>query len=245
MKIKDIKLIIDNYKPSEATKGILQSIPINVIAGPSSSGKNTIIKELLKTGQFFNITSFTTRLPRTNKGIPEIDGVDYHFIDEAQAIDMVKKQEFIELAIVHDVIYGTSISEFIKASKISKQVLLDIDIQGVSSYYKLTSNMKVIFLLPPSLEEIINRYFNRQLSEAKGEDLIIRLNSSIIELEEFLNKDYFYPLASLSITDTTEQALQIINSDTSPQKDPQSIKLAETLIKDIKQYLNSLKIHKS
>ena len=239
MNIKDLKQIIDNYKPSDATGEILRSIPINVVAGPTSSGKNTVIKELLKTGQFFNITTFTTRLPRTNKGVLEKDGVDYYFINETQALEMVKKQEFIELALVHDVIYGTAISEFIKASKTSQQALLDVDIQGVRSYFRQTSNIKVIFLLPPSLEEIINRYFNRQLSEVNGEDLRIRLASSIKELEEFLNKDYFYPITSLSITESTEQVLQIINSKTKPKKDPQSIKLAKTLISEIKQYLNS------
>ena len=106
-----IEDLITNYQPTESTIELVKSTKIALLAGISGAGKDTIKKQLLKSPEFRDIVSHTTRAPRTNNGCAEQDGIDYHFIDSQTAENMLQNNEFIEAKFVHGTVYGTSVAE--------------------------------------------------------------------------------------------------------------------------------------
>ncbi len=134
-----------------------------VISGPSGVGKTTLIKKLfndpkLKRKIMFSV-SHTTRKPR--KG--EKHGKHYFFVSHKKFMGMVREGEFIEWAKVHGNLYGTSIQNIKKADLEGKILILDIDVQGAEQVKrKMGKDAFLIFIKPPSLEELEKRLENRK-----------------------------------------------------------------------------------
>src|SRR5262245_46700213 len=93
---ENISALLASYHPSSLAKEVIMQAPPVLLVGISGAGKDTIKKALLKTGRYFDFISYTTRQPRVNHGVPEKDGVDYHFIDLPEAKRMLYAGEFIE-----------------------------------------------------------------------------------------------------------------------------------------------------
>lgn len=117
-----------------------------VVSGPSGVGKSTLLRHVLDTvpGIAFSVSA-TTRGPR--KG--EVDGVQYHFIDDARFAGLVAQDAFLEHASVYGRSYGTlrQPTEDILAS--GRSVLLDIDVQGAQQVSARTKDAVTVFILPP------------------------------------------------------------------------------------------------
>ncbi|NOT80491.1 MAG: guanylate kinase [Bacteriovoracaceae bacterium] len=130
-----------------------------VIVAPSGTGKSTMIKRL-KTDfpTLVESVSFTTRPIRPG----EIDGLSYFFISREEFIQKKENNEFLEWAEVHGNFYGTSKAFVEKCLSEGKHVLFDLDVQGTDSmkvYFGEVAN--VIFISPPSVEELEKRLRNR------------------------------------------------------------------------------------
>jgi len=129
-----------------------------VISAPSGTGKTTLTRMLLK--EFPNIEfsiSFTTRKPRPG----EVNGKDYWFISREEFLKRIEEGDFLEWAEVYGNLYGTSKSQVLKALNEGKDVLLDIDTQGALQVKENFPEAVLIFILPPSLEELERRLRNR------------------------------------------------------------------------------------
>jgi guanylate kinase len=117
-----------------------------VVSGPSGVGKSTLLRHVLDTvpGIAFSVSA-TTRGPR--KG--EVDGVQYHFVDDARFAALVEEDAFLEYASVYGRSYGTlrQPTEDILAS--GRSVLLDIDVQGAQQVSGRTKDAVTVFILPP------------------------------------------------------------------------------------------------
>ena len=132
-----------------------------VVAAPSGAGKSSLVKSLLELDSHLVVSiSHTTRKPRGQ----EQDGREYHFIDESTFRSMVDAGEFFEWAEVHGNLYGTSRTEVRTRVAGGQDVVLEIDWQGALQIKKLFPNAVLIFILPPSYEELAQR-LNR-----RGED---------------------------------------------------------------------------
>jgi guanylate kinase len=132
-----------------------------VVAAPSGAGKSSLVKALLELDSHLVVSiSHTTRPPRGQ----EQDGREYHFIDEARFRQMVAAGEFFEWAEVHGNLYGTSRGEVQAQVAGGQDVVLEIDWQGALQIKRLFPNAVLIFILPPSYEELAQR-LNR-----RGED---------------------------------------------------------------------------
>ena len=94
--MSEIEKLIVEYQPVESTVQLVRDTKIALLAGISGAGKDTIKKQLLKLPKFRDIVSHTTRLPRINNDRAEQDGVDYHFIDQKIAEEMLMSHKFIE-----------------------------------------------------------------------------------------------------------------------------------------------------
>ena len=88
--INDFEKIIPNYVPSKESIELLENIKLALLIAPSSTGRNTIITELVKEDSFQFIVTDTTRLPRINNGIEETDGIEYWFKTEEEFLDKIR-----------------------------------------------------------------------------------------------------------------------------------------------------------
>lgn len=185
--------LIADYTPSEHAIELVRNTAITLLVGISGAGKDTIKKELLKKADFRDIVSHTSRPPRANNGIMEVTDVDYHFIDDETAINMLENHAFIEAKFVHGTVYGTSVDELKKSHDEGKIALTDIDVQGVKEYKDLSQSVVAIFVLPPSYSEWRQRLAQRYESgEAFEAEWMKRRTSAITELTHALEVPYYH-----------------------------------------------------
>ncbi|MBN2034190.1 MAG: guanylate kinase [Deltaproteobacteria bacterium] len=129
-----------------------------VVSGPSGAGKSSIIRRVR--GSFSSLAysvSHTSRKPRAE----EVDGVDYHFVSRESFIRMVERGEFVEWAKVYGDCYGTSILSIERATSEGFDVIMDVDVQGAANIKARFQGSILVYILPPSLEELSRRLKNR------------------------------------------------------------------------------------
>ena len=132
-----------------------------VVAAPSGAGKSSLVKALLELDSHLAVSvSHTTRAPRGQ----EQDGREYHFISNAQFDAMIEHGDFFEWAEVHGNRYGTSRNAIERRLQAGEDVVLEIDYQGALQIKQIFSHAVLIFILPPSWEEL------RQRLQRRGED---------------------------------------------------------------------------
>ena len=198
---------INEYQPTEATAALVSSTKVALLVGISGAGKDTIKRELLKRPGFRDIISHTTRPPRVNNGILEINGIDYHFSDDARVSKLLANRAFVEAKLVHGIVYGTSASELQAAHDAGQTAITDIDVQGVSEYKRLSSGVVAIFILPPSYkvwrERLAQRY---ETSEAFLAEWDKRRTSAISELQHALEVPYYHFVISDDLSRAVDAA---------------------------------------
>ncbi len=172
-----------------------------VISGPSGCGKTTVVRELLRQKPFLRYSvSATTRAPRQG----EVHGVDYWFLDVETFQKKIREKAFLEWAEVHQAYYGTPAEPIQKWLKENKIILLDLDVQGGLSIKRQFEDAVLIFLLPPSWEELQRRLENRGAdSQAQMEK---RLATARHEMQEAEKYDF------LVFNDRLEDTLENINT---------------------------------
>lgn len=198
------------YSPSLEAIELVRKTPLLLLVGVVGAGKDTIIRQLEKRGGFHRIISHTTRVPRANQGVMEVDGEDYHFIDHASAEIMVNGRAFVEAKYVHGNVYGTSVAEFQSISDRHEIAMTDIDIQGVKEYLDIKSDTHAVFLLPPNAAEwerrLVKRYGN--LDEYK-EEIRKRLTNAKAELIEAMADDRFVVVVNNDLEQTIDRVLGV------------------------------------
>ncbi|MDR2075847.1 MAG: guanylate kinase [Desulfovibrio sp.] len=130
-----------------------------VICAPSGTGKSTLIKRLLaEFPRFAFSVSCTTRAPRPD----ETQGIDYDFLSREEFLRRRDAGYFAEWAAVHDHFYGTPLLVTQELLASGRDLLFDVDVQGASQLRRAIPDAWLIFLLPPSREELIRRLQGRQ-----------------------------------------------------------------------------------
>jgi guanylate kinase len=155
------------------------------VAAPSGTGKSSLVKALLELDSHLVLSiSHTTRKPRGQ----EQNGRDYHFVDAAAFRAMVAAGEFVEWAEVHGNLYGTSRGAIEDRIVGGHDVLLEIDWQGALQIKKLFPNAILIFLLPPSWDELLARLQRR--GEDEPQVIARRMAAARIEVSQARHFDF-------------------------------------------------------
>lgn len=173
-----------------------------VISGSSGVGKGTVIKGFLaKHSDFVFSVSCTTRAEREG----EVDGVDYFFISKEEFVKSIENNEFIEWANFSDNYYGTK-KEFIeKTFAEGKDIILEIDTQGALQIKEKMPEAVLIFIEPPSYQDLEFRLRNRKTESEEA----IQKRLDFVKME-MRNSEYFdYKLVNDQV-DLTVQELEII-----------------------------------
>ena len=156
-----------------------------IVSAASGTGKTSLTTALTARNDNIQVAiSHTTRKPREN----EINGVHYHFVDTATFEQMIGDGAFIEHAQVHGNFYGTSTREVEKIINQGSDVILEIDVQGAEQVRRQMPDAVSIFILPPSLEALKQRLFERGTEDI--ETLNLRINNARLEFEQASLFDY-------------------------------------------------------
>jgi guanylate kinase len=149
-----------------------------VISGPSSVGKDTLIKRLLELDHdLVYSVSGTTRKPRPG----ELPDKNYTFLTREQFEELVKKGAFLEHATYNGNLYGTFRDRVERARNEGRDVVLKIDVQGAEQVREKVTDGVFIFLAPPSIDELIKRQIKRNTESV--EDMEARRQIATREME--------------------------------------------------------------
>ena len=183
---------------------------IFAVSAPSGTGKTTIVKRLLNEipGLIYSVSA-TTREKRNN----EKSGVDYFFISEQEFLNKIKKDEFVEWEKVYDYYYGTFKYYVDENISIGKNIIAEVDVKGALSLKKIYLEAILIFIAPPSLDELIDRLMKRQTETET--DLQKRIERAKMELSQKDKFDYLIINKDLekAISETKSLILTIIKKE--------------------------------
>lgn len=203
----DFKQILEFYTPNNECLETLGKLSLALLVAPVATGRNTIIKELLKIGRYHYLVSDTTRSRRINDGNPEEDGVEYWFKSEEVVLDEIKKGNYLGPAVIHDQqLSGINLSEMYRAINDSKVAITDIDVQGAEEITGIKPSVINIFLLPPSIDEWMRRLHERGAMD--DDEKQRRLTSAKAEIAEVINKESF----KLFINDDLDKSVKRIDN---------------------------------
>lgn len=155
------------------------------VAAPSGAGKSSLVKALLELDSRLSVSvSHTTRAPRGQ----EQDGREYWFIRDAEFRAMIARDDFFEWAEVHGNLYGTSRAAIQDRLARGEDVVLEIDWQGAVQIKRLFAHAVLIFILPPSWDELAQRLTRR--GEDRPETIAHRMANARTEVAQARHFDF-------------------------------------------------------
>ena len=191
------------HEPMDAADGAM----LVIISGPSGVGKDTIIDALKRRRhepEYHYVVTCTTRARRPG----EVDRVDYHFLDRADFATQRAAGEFLEANEVHGNWYGTPRRQVREALAGGRDVILKIDVQGAQVVKEKVPGALLIFLIPPSLEDLFHRLRSRATETA--DELELRQRNAAIELARQEHYDYVVTNETGQVERTAERIDKII-----------------------------------
>jgi len=181
-----------------------------MVSAPSGAGKTSLLKALLEQDKQLHVsTSFTTRPQRPG----EVDGKDYHFVDQERFLQMVQQGDFLEHAHVFDNYYGTNRNEVFSQLEQGSDVVLEIDWQGAQQIRSNVADTVSIFVLPPSEQVLLQRLTARGQDDAAVIERRMRdAKSEMLHYKEFdylvVNDEFSHALSELGAIITAQRLRQ-------------------------------------
>ena len=174
-----------------------------VLSSPSGAGKTSIARRLLDEDDNLTLSvSATTRAPRPN----EVDGRDYHFVDQAHFDTMVAEDAFPEYATVFEHSYGTPKADVMAAMEQGRDVLFDIDWQGTQQVANAArTDLVSVFILPPSKAALRERLMTR--AQDSEEVVAKRMAKAADEISHYREYDYIVVNEDLNVAVANVRAI--------------------------------------
>lgn len=215
---------------SESSAGDTPKFPkhvplVVIVSGPAGAGKTSLVNNLLESSdRFMRAVTCTCRPPR--KG--EVDGEDYHFLDENGFQQRLARGEFIENAKVYGYDYGMPLENFRRAFRQGKDLVINIDVQGAGTIRKRAKKLSLgelgsaaakdaaladvllsVFIMPPSMKELERRLKKRGTDDHET----IQRRLAVVREEMKRWMEYDYALVSGSLADDLERIKAIVASE--------------------------------
>ena len=166
-----------------------------VISAPSGTGKTTLVRALLASNNnMVASVSYTTRTKRAN----ELDGEDYNFVTNDVFESMIANGDLLEYAKVFDNYYGTPKKEVNEQLSSGHNVILEIDWQGATQVKQKVADCLLLFILPPSKNELMNRLQKRGTDS--NEQIKMRFDEALNDIKQFEHFDRVFVNHDINIT---------------------------------------------
>jgi guanylate kinase len=186
-----------------------------VISAPSGCGKGTVIKRLREITEIYYSVSMTTRQPRTD----DIDGVTYFFTDRDNFLKIADSGGMLEYAEYVGNFYGTPKAPIEEKLYEGKNVILEIEVKGALQVKKLMSEALLVFIMPPSMEEL------RRRLEGRGTDPVDIIDKRMKTAEDEMAQRYLYDV--VIVNDDADRAAREL-ADIINKKNNENAETAET-----------------
>jgi guanylate kinase len=235
----EFREILADYHPSDDIRRVLAALRLLLFVAPTATGRDTIIKELIKTGHYYPLITDTTRQPRINNGVPEQHGREYWFRSEEDMLADLEKGELVGAAIIHNQqVSGISRDQLIAAQIDGKIALTDIDIIGATELHRLKPDAMCLFMVPLSFDIWMERLHSR--GNMSLDELERRMESAERELSTALEADYF----RFFLNDTLEGTIAeidklVLTGQYDPFKERSVRDIAQQLLSDVERYLGT------
>ena len=179
-----------------------------VISGPSGAGKDSVVRRMRELDHPFHFVVTTTdRSPRPG----EENGVDYHFVTTAEFKRMIANDELFEYALVYGQYKGVPKAQVHQALSSGIDVIMRLDVQGAATMRRLVPQSLSIFLVPPSLDVLIDRLCRREGDSP--EQLQKRLETALAEMNCFEEFEYLVINREGRLDEAVEQIAAIIKAE--------------------------------
>jgi len=226
---------LKNYQVSAHGKEVLASTPFVALMGLAGGGRNTVMRLLAKRYNYIFAVSDTTRPAKFRDGRMEQNGVDYHFRNETDMLRDIQNGEFIEAELIHNQqVSGTSIREVERAKSTGKIPIHDFEYGGAEAVFEAKPDAHIIGLLPPSYDEWIRRFKNRETIH--DEEFMNRLRTAKVVLERLLSRPYTKIVINDGIDQCVEDIRQIVEQK---QYTSETRQQRETVAKDILRHVDA------
>lgn len=223
---------IDDYRPKQEVVEKFVSSNFVVIAGPAAAGKDTLRNGLISKYKdlYEPIISTTTREPRPD----EKEGEAYHFISVEQIRTLIEEGNLLQVALVHNQqISATDSAELDKLSP-GKTGLSILVVQTEAELYALNPKIRTIFLIPPSIEEMIGRLEIER--HTKHHEVNRRLAAAITEIEIALKLDRYFCIVSDEKERVIKAAHNFLKSGLKDEReDARAREVMQKILEDLKQ----------
>lgn len=175
-----------------------------VLSGPSGVGKGTIVANLLTSLPIHYSISMTTRSPREG----EQNGVNYYFVTKEEFEKQIEKGNLLEYATYNNNYYGTPKDKIEEKLNENINVISEIEVKGAKQIKKIYPEAILIFIAPPSVEELKNRLIGR------GTETIDKINERLAIATEELKEATFYDyiIVNDDLQDATNKVINIIKN---------------------------------
>lgn len=175
-----------------------------IVSAPSGCGKGTILNEILKDNKYYYSISATTRSPRPK----EVDGVNYYFLSKEEFQNKIANDEMLEYAKYCENYYGTPKKEVFDQLNNGKHVILEIEVQGAMQVKKAYPEAKLIFIAPPSVNELERRLLKRGTESVE----VIQERVSQAERELSCANKYDYVIVNAELKDAIDDFKSVVRA---------------------------------
>jgi guanylate kinase len=206
------RLRLRDYLIERESKAERRRSRLIVLAGPTAVGKGTVSTYIREHYPDVLLSvSATTRAPRPG----EVDGVHYYFVDDAEFDRMIREGELLEHATVHNSYrYGTPRGPIERALDDGRSVLLEIDLQGARQVRESMPEARLIFLLPPTWEELVRRLIGRGTEDPAEQQR--RLETAKVELAA--QDEFDYKVVNHDVAEAAREVVDLMKVRAAPSR---------------------------
>ncbi len=202
--IRQRKRLVEWLEDRESRTGAPQPARLVVLAGPTAVGKGTVSTYIRENYPRVHLSvSATTRIPREG----EVHGVNYFFVSDDEFDALIEDNQMLETATVHNAFrYGTPRAPIDEALAQGKSVLLEIDLQGARSVRHVMPEAVLVFLLPPTWDELVRRLIGRGTEDTAEQQR--RLATAKVELAA--QDEFDYRVVNSEVSDAAREVVDLM-----------------------------------